>query len=58
MANVTKENFHSKMEKIALRFLSLNNKRTNTNEDLMNNVNYYIMKNDSGQLFNNGVFKK
>ena len=52
MANVTKENFHSKMEKIALRFLSLNNKRTNTNEDLMNNVNYYIMKNDSGQLFN------
>ena len=52
MTNVTKEISHFPMEKIALRLLSLNNKKTNTNENLLNNLNYYIKNNDSELFFN------
>ena len=52
MTNITKEISNFPMEKIALRLLSLNNKKTNTNENLLNNLNYYIKNNDSELFFN------
>ena len=52
MIKSPKNIFHSKMEKIALKLLSLNKKKINTNYSLSKNLNDDILESDSQGLLN------
>ena len=52
IVNVPNKVFHSKMEKLALKFLSLNKKGVNNNPELLNDLNNNVEKSDPNELYN------
>jgi len=52
IVNVPNKVFHSKMEKLALKFLSLNKKGVNNNPEVLNDLNNNVVKSDPNELYN------